>query len=237
MTDKTSRREFLKTNGALGLGAVLGSAALTSGLAPAQASEERVRQSPLEKVRIGVIGLTTETLLTETHPSISKSVIARPAAPVCKNLAGYLRSIGIDEETYGRIHVDFPVRFVTEWLDVSDRDEKSFHYISSSDISADSSMMWAREKVRAEKTLFAFAQGTKMRVIAYRPDYIGPTREDAHIGQDLLYWFFAPVGAAVRARRSCWRPRSWWWARAASDRRSPLRPARPPDDRAPRQRR
>jgi predicted dehydrogenase len=41
----------------LGLGAVLGSAALTSGLAPAQASEERVRQSPLEKVRIGVIGL------------------------------------------------------------------------------------------------------------------------------------------------------------------------------------
>jgi hypothetical protein len=36
-------------------------------------------------------------------------------------------------------------------------------------------------------------------VIAYRPDYIGPTREDAHIGQNLLYWFFAPVGAAVRA--------------------------------------
>ena len=46
-------------------------------------------------------------------------------------------SIGVDEETYGRIHVDFPVRFVTEWLDVSDREEKSFHYISSSDISAD----------------------------------------------------------------------------------------------------
>jgi hypothetical protein len=36
-------------------------------------------------------------------------------------------------------------------------------------------------------------------VIAYRPDYIGPTAEEAHIGQDLLYWFFAPVMAAVRA--------------------------------------
>ena len=60
-------------------------------------------------------------------------------------------------------------------------------------------MMWAREKVRAEKTLFGIANGTYLRVIAYRPDYIGPTDEEAHIGQDILYGFFAPVGAAVRA--------------------------------------
>ena len=108
-------------------------------------------------------------------------------------------SVGVDEETYGRIHVDFPVRFVTEWLDVSGHEGKSFHYISSSDISADSRMMWAREKVRAENTLFDLAEGTDLRVIAYRPDYIGPTREEAHLGQDLLYWFFAPVSAAVKA--------------------------------------
>ncbi len=61
--------------------------------------------------------------------------------------------------------------------------------------------MWAREKVRAERTLFEFAEGTNLRVIAYRPDYIGPTEEEAHIGQDLLFWFFAPVGAAVRAEQ------------------------------------
>ena len=61
--------------------------------------------------------------------------------------------------------------------------------------------MWAREKVRAERTLFEFAEGTDLRVIAYRPDYIGPTDEEAHIGQDLLYWFFAPIGAAVRAEQ------------------------------------
>ncbi len=108
-------------------------------------------------------------------------------------------SVGVDEKTYGMIHVDFPVRFVEEWLSVSDRPGISFHYISSSDISEDSSMMWAREKVRAEKSLFAIAEGTELRVIAYRPDYIGPTEEEAHIGQDLLYWFFAPVGAAVKA--------------------------------------
>lgn len=108
-------------------------------------------------------------------------------------------AVGVDEETYGRIHVDFPLRFVQEWLATSAKDDISFHYISSSDISEDSSMMWAREKLRAEKALFKAAQGTKLRVIAYRPDYIGPTDEEAHVGQRLLYWFFAPVGAAVRA--------------------------------------
>ena len=110
-------------------------------------------------------------------------------------------SVGVDEETYGRIHVDFPMAFVSEWIKASDQPDISFHYISSSDISADSSAMWAREKVRAEESLIDFAEATKLRVIAYRPDYIGPTPEEAHIGQDLLYWFFAPVKSAVRARQ------------------------------------
>ena len=112
-----------------------------------------------------------------------------------------LSSIGVDETTYGMIHVDFPARFVTEWLDASEKSGRSFHYISSSDISEDSRAMWARENVRAEKTLFGLAANTGLRVIAYRPDYIGPTEEEAHLGQDLLYWFFAPVGAAVRAEQ------------------------------------
>lgn len=110
-----------------------------------------------------------------------------------------LSSLGVDEETYRRIHVDFPVQFVNEWLDAGPKSTTTFHYISSSDISEDSSAMWAREKIRAEKALFALAEGTPLRVIAYRPDYIGPTREEAHLGQDLLYWFFAPVGVAVKA--------------------------------------
>ena len=110
-------------------------------------------------------------------------------------------SVGVDEETYGMIHVDFPMRFVAEWVSVSQKPDISFHYISSSDISEDSRAMWAREKLRAEKSLFGVAEGSKLRVIAYRPDYIGPTEEEAHIGQDLLYWFFAPVKAAVKAKQ------------------------------------
>lgn len=112
-----------------------------------------------------------------------------------------ISSAGVDEETYGRIHVDFPVAFVREWLDGSDKPGRTFHYISSSDISEDSGMMWAREKVRAEKSLFELARETSVRVIAYRPDYIGPTKEEAHLGQTFLYGFFKPVGAAVKARQ------------------------------------
>lgn len=110
-------------------------------------------------------------------------------------------SRNVDDETYSVIHVDFPVQFVNMWAQVGRALNPSFHFISSSDISEDSSMHWAREKVRAEKELFALAEGTKLRVIAYRPDYIGPTEEQAHLGQELLYWFFAPVGAAVRAQQ------------------------------------
>lgn len=108
-------------------------------------------------------------------------------------------SFGVDEKTYGMIHVDFPVHFLTEWLSAGNKPGSSFHYISSSDIAEDSSMMWAREKVRAEKSLFKLAEGKNVRVIAYRPDYIGPTEEEANFGQTLLYWFFKPVNAAVKA--------------------------------------
>ena len=110
-----------------------------------------------------------------------------------------ISSWGIDEKTYGMIHVDFPMQFVEAWTSVSEGRNISFHFISSSDISDKSTAMWAREKLRAEDSLFAIAEGSTLRVIAYRPDYIGPTKEEAHIGQDILYWFFKPVGAAVRA--------------------------------------
>lgn len=109
-------------------------------------------------------------------------------------------SLGVDEETYARIHVEFPVRFVEAWGGASTKPGRTFHYSSSSDISEDSGSLWARQKVRAEKSLTALAHDRALKVIAYRPDYIGPTREEGHIGQDVLFWFFRPVGVAVRAR-------------------------------------
>ena len=111
-----------------------------------------------------------------------------------------ISAMGADEETYGMIHVDFPMQFVGEFIGVASKPSPSFHFISSSDISEDSTTMWVRQKIRAEKSLFELAEKSKLRVIAYRPDYIGATEEEAHLGQKLLYWFFRPVGAAVQAQ-------------------------------------
>ncbi len=110
-----------------------------------------------------------------------------------------ISALKVDDETYGLIHVDFPAAFLETWLGSSELPDASIHYISSSDISEDSSAHWAREKARAEKTLFALAEGSSIRVIAYRPDYIGPTAEEAHLGQQALYALFAPAGVAVKA--------------------------------------
>jgi len=110
-----------------------------------------------------------------------------------------ISSLGVDEETYAKIHTDFPYQFVMAWTSANNEPEISFHIISSSDISEDSSAMWVRQKIRAEKTLFKFAEGSNLKVIAYRPDYIRPTDEEAHMGHKMLYGFFAPVGAAVIA--------------------------------------
>ena len=89
-----------------------------------------------------------------------------------------ISSLGVDEKTYGMIHVDFPAQFVADWVNVSHKPGISFHYISSSDISQDSSAMWAREKVRAETKLFGLARGTDLRVVAYRQTDAGACRAD-----------------------------------------------------------
>jgi len=52
MTDKTSRREFLRNHGALGLGAVLAGTGLAKG-----AAASRTQTTPLKKIRVGIVGL------------------------------------------------------------------------------------------------------------------------------------------------------------------------------------
>ncbi len=110
-----------------------------------------------------------------------------------------ISAINTDEKTYGMIHTDFPLAFLNAWLTSNSSTPKTFQFISSSDISEESDTMWVREKIRAENTLFNFAQDRRLKVIAHRPDYIGPTSEQAHLGQNILYWFFSPVGVAIKS--------------------------------------
>ena len=110
-----------------------------------------------------------------------------------------ITSIGTDQETYRLIHTDFPVAFVNDWLSASTKPEIEFQFVSSSDISDKSTAMWKKEKVRAEKALFELAADTKLKVIAHRPDYIGPTKEEIRWWEKLVYYFFKPVGGTVKA--------------------------------------
>jgi hypothetical protein len=105
----------------------------------------------------------------------------------------------VTEEAYGVIHVDYPVNMITEWMDCREIGEMSFHLVSGMSVSADSRMMWAREKARAESSLFDLGDGANMRVVSYRPAYIVPTENQANIGHNVLHMMLAPIKLALRA--------------------------------------
>lgn len=110
-----------------------------------------------------------------------------------------ISSVGMDEETYRRIHVDFPMAFVAEWLDAGVKDEASFHYVSGGSTNSDSRMMWAREKARAESGLAQQADGTKLRVVSYRPALVTPTEAELKAWHKVAHAITAPIGYAVHA--------------------------------------
>lgn len=93
----------------------------------------------------------------------------------------------VTNEEYSTIHVDYPVRFVTAWLAARGPQAPiSFHLVSGGGTSPDAWFHWAREKARAEQTLFQLANGTSLRVVSHRPG--GVLREGAR-----ARWYTAPL--------------------------------------------
>ena len=99
-------------------------------------------------------------------------------------------SLNVDDATYTRIHVDFPVAFVKAWLSARRNGPMSFHYVTGMGTDPDGSRHWAREKGRAERELAAMAASSDLRTFSYRSAYIRPTTERAnaftYIGEALL---------------------------------------------------
>lgn len=99
-------------------------------------------------------------------------------------------SIGMDDATYTRIHVDFPLAFTRAWLSARDTAPMAFHYITGMGTDPEGDQHWAREKGRAEQTLASMAQGTGLRTFAYRSAFVRPTSENAnalhYLGEILL---------------------------------------------------
>ena len=99
-------------------------------------------------------------------------------------------SLNVDDTTYTRIHVDFPVAFVTAWLAARKAGPMSFHYVTGMGTDPNGDRHWAREKGRAERELALLAADSDLRTFSYRSAFVRPTEEQAnafhHIGEALL---------------------------------------------------
>lgn len=89
-------------------------------------------------------------------------------------------SLGMDDETYTRIHVDFPVAFVDAWLAARRNGPMSFHSVTGMGTDSKGSQHWAREKGRAELEVAEMAQGTGLRTFGYHSAFIRPSSEQAN---------------------------------------------------------
>lgn len=110
-----------------------------------------------------------------------------------------LSAVGMEQPAYREIHVTFPARFMTAWLNAGARNNRTFHYVSGSGAKVGSRMMWAREKADAESILANLAQDSDVRVVSYRPAFILPTEAEAGAGQKIMHAVFSPIGMAIES--------------------------------------
>ena len=107
-------------------------------------------------------------------------------------------SIGMDPDTYTRIHVDFPIAFVSAWLEARSEAPMAFHYVTGIGTGEDESARWAQDKGRAERLVAEMATGTGLRTFGHRSAYIRPTSEQSNAGAYVLEWLLRPGDQVIR---------------------------------------
>jgi hypothetical protein len=110
-------------------------------------------------------------------------------------------SLGMDDATYTRIHVDFPVAFVTAWLAARNNGPMSFHYITGMGTDLQGDKHWAREKGRAEHEVAVLAEGSDLRTFGYRSAFVRPTSEQANAFHYLGEALLRPGSLVITARQ------------------------------------
>jgi hypothetical protein len=108
-------------------------------------------------------------------------------------------SLGMDEDLYTRIHVDFPVAFVNAWLSARRAGPMSFHYVTGMGTDADGNQKWARDKGGAERTVAALAEGSGLRTFGYRSAFVRPTSEQANALHYILEALSRPGNMVITA--------------------------------------
>jgi len=105
--------------------------------------------------------------------------------------------VGMDDATYTRIHVDFPLAFMRAWLAAQPRGPLSFHFVTGMGTDPDSDTHWAREKGRAEIELARLVGAAGGRSFGYRSGLIRRTDENCSSLCRLAFWLARPGSLAV----------------------------------------
>ncbi len=101
-------------------------------------------------------------------------------------------SLKVDDTAYTLIHVDFPVAFVSAWLDARTAAPMSFHSVTGMGTDPKGSAHWEREKGRAELEVAAMAAGTGLRSFAYHSAFVRPASEQANLAHYTLEALLRP---------------------------------------------
>jgi hypothetical protein len=109
-------------------------------------------------------------------------------------------SLNVDDDTYTRIHVDFPISFIKAWLSARQDGPMSFHTVTGMGTDPDGDRHWAREKGRAEREAAELAEGTGLRTFAYRSAYVRPTSEQANAFHYLGEILLSPGGLVITSK-------------------------------------
>ncbi|MCB1689207.1 MAG: hypothetical protein KDI33_11990 [Halioglobus sp.] len=136
------------------------------------------RSSP--RIEAGVASGKVEMLLHEDFTDYSG--LATILGQVNTVLWGLgTTSVGMDDETYTWIHVDFPIAFINAWLAARTEGPMSFHTVTGMGTDLNGEQHWAREKGRAEQEAAMLAEGTGLRTFGYRSAFVRPTSEQANV--------------------------------------------------------
>lgn len=123
--------------------------------------------------------------------------------PILANVNTVLWALGtsslqVDEATYTRIHVDFPLAFVQAWLAARQQGPMSFHFIAG--MGTDSDAQWARDKRKTEQETARMGAAVGMRSFSYRSGYIRPADIQSGAPQRTLEWLLKPGGMAISSQ-------------------------------------
>jgi uncharacterized protein YbjT (DUF2867 family) len=154
------------------------------------------RSSP--RIDAGVASGKVEMLLHEDFTDYSD--LAAELSQVNTVMWGLgATSVGMDDETYTWIHVDFPVAFVKAWLAARTEGAMSFHSVTGMGTNANGEQHWAREKGRAELEVAELANGSDLRTFGYRSAFVRPSSEQASAMHYILEALLRPGSLVISA--------------------------------------